>query len=47
MNKFKELRIVLDLETHSKFKSEVCKHNKSMKQTILDLIDKYIKESKN
>lgn len=46
MDKFKEMRIVLDEETHAGFKATASANKKSMRQVMLDLIDKYIKRGK-
>jgi hypothetical protein len=46
MKSYKEIRLVLDNETHANFKATACKNEKSMKEVLLKLIDNYIKRGK-
>lgn len=42
MQDYKELRIVLDAETHNAFKQKAKSQSRSLKSVIEDLIDDYI-----
>ena len=42
MDQYKELRVVLDLKTHSALKSVAAANKKSIKKVIIDLIEEYI-----
>jgi hypothetical protein len=44
MKGYKELRIVLDEETHQKFRDSCMRNLKTMKTVILELVDKYIRK---